>query len=149
MKNEKAEFKTEAISPQERATWRKRFTYRSSAALGAIREEIDSFIATKVATEENEIACNHFDPALIAQVHRIRERSPSHKSQLQTIYCTSKKCPLCPHGPFWYSYRSRNRGNSISVRYEGKPAFSIEALDRMAQDVKPPIASYDLFLEDA
>jgi hypothetical protein len=133
----------EALSPQARAAWRKRFSPYPVACLFAIRAELNGVIRALQASKPRDvdIAAAHWDPLLIAEVRqRLAGRSDRGWSQLQSIYCSTARCQQCPHGPFWYRYRPRRRGHLISVRYVGKPFFSEEALAKVEMSVREPIA---------
>lgn len=44
--------------------------------------------------------------------------------ELEWTWCNKKACKRCPHGPYWYSYKSEFKGNGKRVRvvksYVGK-----------------------------
>lgn len=79
-------------------------------------------------------------PELIAEVVRaMKGKKQGHWKQLQTVYCSTERCPRCPHGPYWYGYSENKREKSISVKYEGMPYFNLQALRAEEKNIRPGI----------
>jgi hypothetical protein len=39
--------------------------------------------------------------------------------ELEKVRCGKPACKSCPHGPYWYAYRTTNKGKVVK-RYIGK-----------------------------
>ena len=122
----------EILSPRKRAEWKKRFTRLSRSQLREIGFELFVAYRSKTADRETEIAEGHCDPTLVAQVIRIQ----GARRRLQTIYCSSERCDNCPHGPYWYVFRSTKEKGETKVRYAGQPYLDENTLERMRKHVE-------------
>ncbi len=117
----------------------------SIADLEQLQRDVGALIEQKrQQPTELDIAIEHcHHPDLLHEIVRTktRERSTA-RSELRRIYCSPERCPRCSHGPYLYSVRPNKRRGTESVRFVGKPAFSEEELERLARQVKPPIAVF-------
>src|SRR3990167_2013873 len=113
--------------------------------LRELQECIQGIIAEMEAlpsAREIDIAAEHAgEPHLIHKVYRLRgDRKRGRWSQLQRIYCSAERCANCPHGPYWYTYRTNKKRGTLSVTFTGKgAAFSPELLEELERNVRPPI----------
>ena len=86
---------------------------------------------------EIDIAVDHNgdDPTLIAQVLRTEgDPKSNHWYQVERIFCSTERCPSCPHGDFRYRYR-RSKNGKITKKYTGKMAFDHETIERLSADI--------------
>lgn len=121
------------FSPQQRQAWRKRFHALSRAQLEELAKEISISARSRAPNREIEIAQTHCAPELVHRVDRISD--PSRR--LQTIFCSTGRCPDCPHGPYWYVYRTSKRKGVVSVRYAGEGLPS-SLIDQMQKEISVP-----------
>jgi hypothetical protein len=111
----------------------------SRAQLEEFKGEVDYALTNNPFEPEEEIAQAHYNPDLIHKV----ERSTGSSRRLQSIYCSFERCPDCPHGPYWYVYRTSKRKGVVFVRFDGSPAFPPSLIEEMRKHVSPPVA-YEL-----
>lgn len=123
----------EAVSPQERAGWRRRFSEVPLPKLKAIASELFAAAQSKATDKESNIAASHYDPALVCEVLETREVQHGKFKKKQTVYCSPKRCPSCPHGPYWYAYRSSKRKRKVAVCFDGVPGLPQQTLNSMRE----------------
>jgi hypothetical protein len=141
-KKQRDRYVLERLSPSAKTAWKKRFGWLSR---GELQEVISLAKQALPQTDpEANIAREHCDPAMVCKVYRHEELKRGASRLLQTIYCCSSRCDKCPHGPYFYILRKRKKDGLIRVRYEGKPAFHPDLIERMMADVRPPIAVYEI-----
>ena len=116
--------------------------------LKELRDCIEGIIEGIEASPERreiDIAVEHSGEAEL--VHTVyRNRGSKNRGiwyQVQTIYCSLDRCPNCPHGPYSYTYRRNKKRGTLSVTFRGKPVFHPEFIEKLMQQVKPPIAAYE------
>src|SRR5690348_1301331 len=109
------------MSPQKRIGWRRRFSAVPLPELKAIASELFAAAQSKAADKESLIAASHYDPVLICEVLETKTVQPGKWKSKQTVYCSPEHCPSCPHGPYWYDYRSSKRKRKVIVRFDGVP----------------------------
>lgn len=131
-------YSSEAMSPQKRASWKKRFSKLARVQLMELQGEIENLLEDGDFDTEFEVASKHYDPRM---VHRTFKDQGRHK--LQEIYCCEARCSHCPHGPFWFVYRS-SRQQGIKVRFQGTPALPPELIDEMNDETRPPVACAEI-----
>jgi hypothetical protein len=136
----------EVISPRIRAEWKKRFARLSRAQLQEVSTELALAYQRRATDREREAAEAHCDPTLVARVMRTQGRS----RKLQTIYCSSTRCEDCPHGPYWYTYRSSRRKGTTTVQFTGYSFLDEATVVQMHRDVEEatPVA-YEIKLAPA
>jgi hypothetical protein len=88
---------------------------------------------------EVDIAAEHGGaPALTCAVlEKKAARGGNRWRQLETIYCSLTRCPECPHGPYWYEYRTNKRRGTVTVVLKGKMAFDYDLIQRLKRDASP------------
>ena len=74
---------------------------------------------------EVDIATAHTgDPTLVDQVLRVAGDKTSGKwFQVERIFCSTEKCPKCPHGDYMYEYRHNKKKGTTTVRFKGDGSF--------------------------
>lgn len=93
---------------------------------GAPRREVD------IATAHKGIA------ALTCEVLEVKRVGVGKRlRQLETIYCSSEHCPLCPHGPYWYEYQTNKRRKTVTVVFRGKMAFDYDLIQELKKNARP------------
>ncbi len=119
---------------------RKKYRAMTIPYLKRFRDELSALINELELgpRREIDIGANHVgDRELIHAVLETRgDKQSGRCRELQRIYCSTSRCPQCPHGPFWYRYRVNKRKKAIDVIYEGMLVFDYEAIKAM--DIKPP-----------
>lgn len=113
-------------------TRRLKYEKMSLAELRHLRDELQ-ILTTELENgprREIDIATDHTgDPALVSQVLRVDGDKTSGKwFQVERIFCSTEKCPKCPHGAYHYEYRYNKRKGTTTVRYRGK---ALEGLDNL------------------
>lgn len=131
-------FISEAMSPQRRASWRERLSKLSRLELIEIETQIAKLLKEGRFDADVEIASKHCDPN---RVHRtIKDQG---RRKLQEIYCAEEPCPKCPHGPFWFVFRS-SRLHGTRIRFQSAPALPPDLIEKMENDIRPPIAWFEI-----
>jgi len=57
-------------------------------------------------------------------------------SQVERVFCSTERCPHCPHGDFLYRYRRNKRRGTTSAKYVGTMAFSDETIQHLRAGVR-------------
>src|ERR1700722_9441112 len=101
--------RSEAMTPQRIASWTERLSKLSRVQLIEIAALIKKQLGKGRFDAELEIASKHCD---LGMVHRtIRDEG---RRKLQEIYCSEERCSICPHGPFWFVFRtSESHGATV------------------------------------
>jgi hypothetical protein len=123
--------KADPMSPQKRAAWKRRLSKLPRVALLAIKDDITKMLEDGHFDIEIEIASMHCDPTL---VHRTITDQGERK--LQEIFCSRERCARCPHGPFWFVFRSSKKGTT--VRFQSAPPLPPDLIDQMGRDLRTP-----------
>ena len=134
-------FKSEILSPQKRAAILGRFRHMPLAAIKELYGELERIIDEKEAAgpDEMDSVWQHRDPTLIHKVYDDRgDKKKGKWRQLQTIYCSAKRCPKCPHGPYWFAYRRNKTHKTITVRFKSIPMFPPELIENLRKKLPPP-----------
>jgi hypothetical protein len=109
--------------------------------LRKLRSDLDSLIreVETASRREIDIAAEHSgSPAMIHEVLELKgTRGASRWRQLEKIYCSAERCQRCPHGPFWYEYRTNKREKTVVVKFAGKSIFDYEVLRDLRRNVRP------------
>jgi hypothetical protein len=112
---------------------RQRLERMSLAAMRRLRIDLDIVIGAieNSARREIDIATDHSgDPLLIAEVLQLKGDLASSKwVQVEQIYCSTARCPKCPHGDYHYEYR-RSKAGVITVKFLGR-GFDHGSIDRI------------------
>jgi hypothetical protein len=104
--------------------------------LKELRSEIDKTIAEIEALPQRrdiDIASDfNSDSACVAEVKRIDgDKKKGVWRQLQKIYCSTEHCPNCPHGWYWYTYRSNKKTGKVTAHFTGIPVFEPKLIDKL------------------
>ena len=127
-------FSSEAMSPQKKASWKQRLSSLPRVQLAEIERIIANLIEDGAFDQELEIASRHCDPRM---VHRTI--TDQGRRKLQEVNCSETRCPKCPHGPFWFVFRSAGLSGT-KIRFQSVPALPPWVIDAMGDDVRTPIA---------
>ena len=125
--------------------------------LKKLRECIEKIIERIEASSERreiDIASEHSGRAdLIHTVHPIYgvsgDKNRGRWNQVESIYCCQERCPKCPHGPYWYSYRTNKRRGTLVVTFRGSPVLSPDSLESLKRDVRSPVAAFEIRVIDS
>ena len=108
--------------------------FRSLRELREIRDTVNALIqeVEQGPRREIDIADAHTgDPAFIHEVKWETEWKAGRQRRCELIYCSSQRCPECPHGSFIFKYRRNLRKKTREVMYVGRPVLDLDALDEM------------------
>ncbi len=88
---------------------------------------------------EVDIAWEHRGvPAQICEVLEVRHVDKGKRwKQLEKIYCSAARCLKCPHGPYWYEYRTNKRRETVTVVFKGKMAFDYDLIRELKRNTRP------------
>jgi hypothetical protein len=79
------------------------------------------------------------ETGLIAEVLQKNDCKKEFKwHQIQTIYCSPKRCRRCPHGPFLYLYLRKKKTGEVTVKYIGEPVFDPRLIAKAFKSAKAP-----------
>ena len=125
---------------------------KSLVWLRQYREDLDAVIGELESVPERreiDIAAEHSgEPDLVGEVLDVQDEG-RWREQLQTIYCSTDRCPRCPHGPYWYTYRQNVRKGTTSIRYAGRPFVDMKLVDAaMAEGERRGLRPAGIFADD-
>lgn len=130
---------SEAMSPQRRAAWKKRLSKLTRVQLIELEGGIKKLLEEGVFDAEFEIASRY-----CGSPQRVHRTIVDHgRRKLQEIYCSEDRCSKCPHGPFWFAFRSSKR-HGTKVHFQSAPALPPGVIEQMNDDIRAPIAFVEI-----
>jgi hypothetical protein len=120
------------------AAMRSKFVAMPLMRLRKLHSELAGLIRDLEASPRREVdvAYDHRGlPGQTCQVLEVKHITPGRKRrQLEKVYCSERRRGRCPHGPYWYEYRSNARGETVAVTFKGAPAFDYNFLQELKRN---------------
>ena len=131
---------------------RMRYMAMSLTRLRKLRTEIQGIIEeleANPARREIDIAAEHSGKsALIQEIIRHRpQKGRGWLKRLEKVYCSPQGCSKCPHGPFWFTYRTNKRSSAMNLVAFSEPAFPDSLIKELRYQARP-FTPYEILSDD-